>query len=214
MRWLDEHPAGLDPALDVEAEQPARHRHLALGELVLGVRRQARVAHRSDPGVASSTSASAGGLGLLPSRTARVRRPRRPFMASNGDGVGALEDGELPQPGSSSALPATTPEGGVVVAGDALVAECRTRSTPWSSGRWISGVAKVESTTVIGPGDGTELLEVHEVEPRVGRRLGDHQHRLARPHRLGERARLGGVHEGDVDAEPGTDGLQQQLVPA
>jgi hypothetical protein len=33
----------------------------------------------------------------------------------------------------------------------ALVAEWTTMSTPWSSGRWPNGVAKVESTTVMGP---------------------------------------------------------------
>ena len=73
------------------------------------------------------------------------------------------------------------------------------------------GVAKVESTTVNGPGDGAELVEVGERELRVGRRLGDDEHRPPGPDGRGEGAGLGGVDERDVDAEAGAHALQEQL---
>ena len=196
-------PASSPPA-QVEGEQAAGQRHLALGQLVLRVRLEARVAHLGAPaGGPRANSASAPGvLGLLARgappacagpagrswrRTARRWRPgaRRSPRASR------------------SARAARRPRRAWRRCGRrcALVAECTTRSTPWSSGRWTSGVAKVESTTVIGPGDGADLVEVDEVEPRVGRRLGEHQHGLA-GHAPPRRTRPGSVPSTKVTSMP------------
>ena len=93
----------------------------------------------------------------------------------------------------------------------ALVAECTTRSTPWASGCCASGVAKVESTTVIGPAIAPSSSRSTRSRLRVGRGLGPDEHRLAGPDGGRERAGLGAVDEGDVDAEPRARGLQEQL---
>ena len=74
-----------------------------------------------------------------------------PFMASNGEALAPWSTAKEYSQSTSSAAPATTPRVASLCPAMAFVAECTTRSTPWSSGRWISGVAKVESTTVIGP---------------------------------------------------------------
>ena len=58
-----------------------------------------------------------------------------------------------------------------------------------SSGCWPIGVANVESTTVNGPRDGAEVVEVDEVEARVRRALGDHEHRACRDARRRRRRR-------------------------
>ena len=50
--------------------------------------------------------------------------------------------------------------------------------------------------------DRTEIVEVDQIEQRIGRRLGEHQHRATRYHRIGERARLRAIDERDVDTEP------------
>ena len=52
---------------------------------------------------------------------------------------------------STSRSPATTPSVASLWPQIPLVAECSTRSTPWCSGCWPSGVANVESTRVNGP---------------------------------------------------------------
>ena len=59
--------------------------------------------------------------------------------------------------------------------------------------------------------NGSDLVEIDEIEPGVGRRLGEHERGAARLHRGRERAGLGAVDEGDVDAEPWARALQQQL---
>ena len=72
-------------------------------------------------------------------------------MASNGEALAPWSTAKLHSHWISSSLPATTPRVASLWPAMALVAECTTRSTPWSRGRCTSGVAKVESTTVIGP---------------------------------------------------------------
>ena len=91
-----------------------------------------------------------------------------------------------------------------------FVAECSTRSTPWRSGCWPIGVANVESRTRERPADGAEVVEVDEVEARVRRALGEHEHRPARPHGRGERAGHGAVDDGVLDAEPGARALHER----
>ena len=132
-------------------------------------------------------------------------------MASKGEAFAPWSTAKLHSHSTSSALPATTPKVASLCPAMALVAECTTRSTPWSRGRWASGVAKVESTTVIGSGDGAHLVEVHQVEPGVGRGLGQHQGGLAGTHGAGQGTGLGAVDEGDLDPEARAGGLQQQL---
>ncbi len=72
-------------------------------------------------------------------------------MASKGEAFAPCSTAKEYSQFTSSALPATTPRVASLWPAMALVAECTTRSTPCSRGRWPSGVAKVESTTVTGP---------------------------------------------------------------
>ena len=74
-------------------------------------------------------------------------------------------------------------------------------------------MAKVESTTVIGPGDGAELVEVDRASS-CGLAGVSATTSIVRPgpHGGGERAGLGAVDERDVDAEAGADALQEQLA--
>ena len=132
-------------------------------------------------------------------------------MASNGEALAPWSTAKLHSHWTSSSLPATTPRVASLWPAMALVAECTTRSTPWSSGRCTSGVAKVESTTVIGPAMAPSSSRSTRSRRGLAGVSAMHQHRLARPDGLGERARVGAVDEGDVDAEPGARRLQQQL---
>ena len=91
-----------------------------------------------------------------------------------------------------------------------FVAEWTTRSMPWARGCWPIGVANVESTTVSGPLDRGQLIEIDQLEARVRRRLGQHEHRATRLHSRCERARGHTVDERDVDAEPCARTLQER----
>ena len=124
-------------------------------------------------------------------RTASVRMPRMALSASYGDGVDPCSTEYAQMASISSCSPAITPSVASLRPAMPLVAECSERCTPCASGCWPSGVANVESTTVIGPAQRTELVEVDQLEARVGRCLGERQHRAAGPDRGGECARLG-----------------------
>ena len=213
---LDEAAPGLEAAGHVEAEQPAGQRHLALGQVVLRVRGEARVAHPTRPSggpraarPARMRASRTGGA----SRTGSVRMPRRPFSASNGDAMAPWRTAK-PQSHVEQLRARRRPRRGWRRCGRrcALVAECTTRSTPWSSGRWHErrGEGRVDHRDRAG--DGAELVEVDEVEA-----AGWPASRPTRasvlpgPDGGGERAGLGAVDERDVDAEAGAHGLQQQL---
>ena len=210
---LDERAAGLEAADEVEGEQPARQRHLALGQLVLGVRLQPRLAHLGDERMALEEpgehrrrccSGARGGRRGCAGRGCRSwRRTARRWRP------GARRRSRASRPARRA--PATTPRVASLCPAMALVAECTTRSTPWSSGRWTSGVAKVESTTVIGPA----MAPISSRSTRSSRGLAGVSAMtsvvLPGDDRGGEGARLGGVDEGDVDAEARARRLQQQL---
>ena len=57
--------------------------------------------------------------------------------------------------------------------------------------------------------DRTEFVEVDQIEQRIGRGLGEHEHGAARNHRLRERAWFGAVDECDVDSETRTHSGEQ-----
>ena len=59
------------------------------------------------------------------------------------------------------------------------------------------------------PAQRPDLVEVDDVDARIGRRLGDHEHRATRTDGLGERSGPGAVDEGDVDPEARTHTRQQ-----
>ena len=129
--------------------------------------------------------------------------PRIAFHASNGEACAPIADCHAQIGSMSSALPATTPSRASLCPARPLVAAWSTRSTPWSSGRCTVGPAKVESTTVIGPADGADGVEVDERQGGVGRRLHEDDLRLARADGGGDGVGVGAVDEGDVDAEAG-----------
>ena len=92
-----------------------------------------------------------------------------------------------------------------------LVAECTTRSTPWSSGRCTGRGATCESTTVKRSRDradgrrgrrGRAGFAGVSTRTRVG---------PAGPHRRGELVGVCAVDERDVDAEAGTHAGEQQV---
>ena len=57
--------------------------------------------------------------------------------------------------------------------------------------------------------DRTQFVEIDEIEQRIGRRLGENQHRATRNHRFGECAGSGRIDESDVDAETRTHSGEQ-----
>ena len=132
------------------------------------------------------------------------------LSASYGDGVEPCSTEYAQIASISSRSPAMTPSVASLSPAMPFVAECSDRCTPWASGCWPSGVANVESTTVIGPAQRTELVEVDELEARVRRCLGERQHRAAGPQRGGERAGLGAVDERDLDAHALARALQER----
>ena len=191
---LDEAAPGLEPTDQVDGDERAAHRHLPLGQLVLRVRREARVADaRRPPGGPRGARPARSAVSLWrATRTGSVRMPRSAVEGVERRRAGALQHGEGPD--------------GV----DQLAARRRPRRAwrrcgrrcPWwpsaargrrrgAAAAGGSGVANVESTTVNGPCDGAELVEVDQRELRVGRRLGEHQHGPARdaPRRRTRRAR-------------------------
>ncbi|CAB4774418.1 unannotated protein [freshwater metagenome] len=77
--------------------------------------------------------------------------PRSAFHESNGDATEPWSVEYAQTASIRSDSPAITPSVASLCPAIALVAECSTSETPNSRGRWIIGVAKVESTTVNGP---------------------------------------------------------------
>ena len=132
-------------------------------------------------------------------------------MASKGDALAPCSTANDHSQPTSSSLPATTPSVASLWPAMALVAECTTRSTPWSSGRWTRGVANVESTTVIGP----LMAPNASRSTRSSRGLAGVSANTSTvlPGRTAavERVGVGAVDERDVDAEPRAGRLQQQL---
>ena len=168
-------------------------------------------ARASTWGEASRRSASSWAVALWRARrTPSVRRPRTPFMASNGE---ALAPWKMAKPHSqsiSSWLPQTMPRLASLWPAMPLVAECRTRSTPWASGCWPSGVAKVESTQVTGP----LMAPTSSRSTRSRRGLAGVSAKtsvvLPGPDGRGEGAGLGAVDQRHVDAEAGADAEQDR----
>src|ERR671919_556423 len=85
-------------------------------------------------------------------RAASVRMPRSPFQASNGEAWAPWTRCQPQTASMSSRPPAITPSRASLCPAMPLVAAWSTRSAPSDSGCWTTGVAKVESTTVNGPG--------------------------------------------------------------
>ena len=122
-----------------------------------------------------------------------------------------MQHGEAPQPRHQVLGAGHHADRGVVVAGDALrrrvhdqVDAVGDRVLP--EGRGERGVDDRG-----GPVDRPQRVEVDEVEARIGRRLGEHQHGAARLDGSLEGTGLGAVHEGHVDAQAGAHRLEEQL---
>ena len=203
----DEGVGGLETAGEFEREHPAETAHLAGGQRVLRVGRQARVVHpghgrvalaapRRAPGRCrcAGPRAAAGCAGRAAAARRRTgRAPRRSAGRRPRSGPGARA-GPASTPADTSEWPLRY-----------LVALCQTRSMPKSVGRWLSGVAKVlsarVSTSCARARSATARRSVTCSE-RVARRL--HQDQPGpRGQRLLERLRVGLVDLGSRHAEPG-----------
>ena len=113
-----------------------------------------------------------------------------------------MQDGVRPQRREHVALTGDDAEGGVVVAADPLRRRVQ-HEVDAVADRLLAerrGERRVDERERAG--DRPQLVEVDEVEPWVGRRLGDHEHRLAGHDGRGEGPRLGAVDPGHVDAHP------------
>ncbi len=111
-----------------------------------------------------------------------------------------MQHGVGPQGRHHVALAGDDPEGGVVVATDPLRRRVQ-HEVDAVADRLLTerrGERRVHQRE--RSGDRPQLVEIHEVEPRIGRRLGDHEHRLARHDGGGEAPRLGAVDPRHVDA--------------
>ena len=130
-----------------------------------------------------------------------------------GRSVGPVEHSEPPQPGQQVVRAGHYAQGGVVVSDDSLGGRVEDQVHPVGQ----RGLPERGSERGVdhrqGVTDSSQGVEVHQVQPWVGWRLGEHQHRPAGNHGGGERLRIGPVHEGHVDAQPRTGRLEEQLGP-
>ena len=172
-------PAGLEAAGQVEGEQPPGVAHLPLGQLVLRVRGQARVAHLGDAGVTlEHLGERAAAVSVCwRRRTPSVRRPRRPFMASNGEALAPCSTAKPQSQSSSSRGAGDHAEGGVVVAADRLGGRVDDQVDAVVERALAERRGEGRVDHLHRPGDRAEPVEVDQVEPRVGRGLGEQQHR-------------------------------------
>ncbi len=124
---------------------------------------------------------------------------------------GALEHREPPQPRDQLRRSRHHAERGVVVATDALGGGVHHEVDAVVEGTLgqRGGEGRVDGGD--GTGDAADVVEVDEVEARVRGRLGPHQHRATRLDRGREGARLGAVHERDVDPETRAHRLEDHL---
>ena len=135
--------------------------------------------------------------------------PRRAFSASNGDGVAPCSTEYAQIASSSSRSPAITPSVASLWPAMPLVAECSDEVdtvgqrllAEWRGERRVDHRERAR--------DRTELVEVDQLEARIRRGLGEHEHRAAGPHGGGERAGLGAVDQRDVDAHARARALQE-----
>ena len=109
------------------------------------------------------------------------------------------------------ALTGDDAERGVVVAADALRRRVQDDVDAVAQRLLADGRGERRVDDGERPADGTEVVEVDQVEPGVGRGLGDHQHRLAGAHGGSELARDRAVDGGVLDAEAGACSLDERI---
>ena len=136
--------------------------------------------------------------------------PRRALQRVVRRRAGPVEHAVGPDGVEQVALAGDDPEGGVVVAGDALRRRVHDEVDAVAQ-RLLAdrrGERRVEQRE--RSADGPEVVEVDEVEAGVRRALGDDQHRAAGPDGGGERAGHRPVDDGVLDAEAGARSLHEQ----
>ncbi len=178
-------------------------RHLPLRERVLRMALQARVVHALDLRVrlAGTARSRARCAQCRSMRSASVLMPRSVRNESNGPGhapervlqvaealrAAGCRRARSPRRPTQSEWPFRY-----------LVVECTTISKPCSSGRWMKGVAKVLSQTLISPccarNARPQPLRSTSLQQRIGRRLHPDQPRVGPDRRL-QRVGLGQVDE-------------------
>ena len=181
--------------------------HLARGDVVAGMLRQARVEHAGDVRMRRQ----ALGERLSARRLRRRAQMQRAHAAHQEIGLERPEDRALAladrrrcalQNASCRAVtsaPATTSEWPFRI----FVAACMTMSAPSASGRVCTGEAAVESTASRAPAAMRDLGrggDVGDGPERVRRRLDPDELGLARPHRRFERREIVGLDEVDAQA--------------
>ena len=156
--------------------------HLAPGELVLGMARQARVVHGLDVGVRREAPRQLGRPSRpgAAARTCSVRRPRSSSQAGSGASTPPIvRRTHTRRSRSAESRVVTTPASRSECPPRYFVALCQARSAPRSSGRCRSGVANVLSQHSSAP-PGVRRggrRDVGDRERRVGRRLDDRERR-------------------------------------
>ena len=207
---VEHRPGGVDAAGEVDGEHRRQARQLALGQLVLGVVGQAGVVHGGDAGVPAQRLGHAQGhVGLVALAHGERADAAQPVEGVVRRGAGAVQHGVGPDGVEQVALAGDHAERGVVVPADALRRRVQ-HEVDAVAQRLLAdrrGERRVDHRE--RPADGAELVEVDEVEARVGRRLGDDEHRAARPHGGGEGAGRGAVDDGVLDAEAGARALHE-----
>jgi len=211
---LHEPAALLQAARQLERQQAAAQAHLPPGQLVLRVRGRERVADLDDALVGlEHLGEGRGGGTLLAQPHAEGAQPPDAARGVVGRRVGALEHGEAPDPVQELAAAGDDAERDVVVAADGLGRGVQREVHPVVERALAERRGERGVDDLHGALDGTEPVQVHQVEPRVGGRLGEQQGRRAGTHGGLPRVGVGAVHEGDVDPEPRAHGLEQHLRP-
>ena len=201
---------GLLPTADVERQHRPVLEELTSGDVELGVLAQARIVRRTDHRMIGQHDGDrTSGLVLLSrSHRERAEPAERVERIERGRG-GTVQHGVRPDLGQQIGLAGDDAERRVVVAGDALgrrmerdvhaVVE-RSLAQRRREGRIDHGEGSL---------DGSQCVEVGQLEARVRGGLGQHDHGPAGLHGLGERAGRGDVDERRFDPESCTRPLEE-----
>ena len=179
---LDERAPGVEPTGEVEAEQRTAGRHLALRQLVLRVRFEPGIVHVGDGRVVLEEPGEGEGRRAL-ALDPHAHRPdaAQPVVGVVRRGDRTVQDGVAPDVVDQVLLPRHHTEGRVVVTADPLGRRVHHQADAVTerllqSRRREGRVHQRERAP-----DGGEFVEIDERQLWVRRRLGDHEHRLARP---------------------------------
>ena len=190
--------------IQIEAQQPPEMAQGPLRQVVLGMRRQTRVADPSHRGMAfERLGQRVGGGRLRPEAGAETAQTPQRVHGVERRRDRAEQHRVTPNPVDQLFLTADHAEAGVVVAADGLGGRVHheidaLRQWLLAERRADRGVDHFDRTH-----DRAQSVEVDEVEARVGGGLGEDHLGLAGPDCGGPRARIGPVHHRHLNAQSG-----------